>query len=129
MPPKSYAKHFVPLESNPEIFTDLIHALGISESLQFEDIFSLDEPGFFPHPALALILVFPTNDADDVRRAGEGMEPDASNKAADDEVIWFKQTIHNACGLYAILHAVSNGESREFIGELTPVAFIDSSDN
>lgn len=33
------------------------------------------------------------------------------------EVLWFKQTIHNACGLYAILHAVTNGEPRERLSE------------
>jgi len=32
-------------------------------------------------------------------------------------VVWFKQTIGNACGLIALLHAVCNGSAREFIEE------------
>ena len=29
--------------------------------------------------------------------------------------MWFRQSINNACGLYAILHAISNGEARNHI--------------
>ncbi|KAK5018710.1 ubiquitinyl hydrolase 1 [Cryomyces antarcticus] len=29
--------------------------------------------------------------------------------------MWFKQTINNACGLYSILHAICNGDARNFI--------------
>jgi len=32
-----------------------------------------------------------------------------------EQVMWFRQTINNACGLYSILHAISNGDSRDFI--------------
>lgn len=31
--------------------------------------------------------------------------------------MWYKQTINNACGLYGILHAISNGDSRDFVGK------------
>ncbi len=34
-------------------------------------------------------------------------------KGAND--IWHKQTINNACGLYGILHAVCNGDTRNGI--------------
>ncbi|RYC55204.1 hypothetical protein CHU98_g11003 [Xylaria longipes] len=33
----------------------------------------------------------------------------------NNDVLWFKQTINNACGLYGILHAVANGRARDFI--------------
>ncbi|KAK1767900.1 peptidase C12, ubiquitin carboxyl-terminal hydrolase 1 [Phialemonium atrogriseum] len=29
--------------------------------------------------------------------------------------MWFKQTINNACGLYGILHALSNGAARDML--------------
>ena len=32
-------------------------------------------------------------------------------------MVQYKQTINNACGLYGILHAVSNGDSRHFISK------------
>ena len=59
-----YRKHYIPLESNPEIFTQLIHNLGVSKSLAFVDVLSLEDPdllAFVPRPVLALILVFPTS--------------------------------------------------------------------
>ena len=32
-----------------------------------------------------------------------------------EPVIWFRQTIHNACGLIGCLHAVSNGGAKAYI--------------
>jgi ubiquitin carboxyl-terminal hydrolase L3 len=116
MSARQYAAHFIPLESNPEVFTDLIHNLGISQELRFEDVLSLDEPEWLPRPALALILVFPTSDTyeqDRVHR--EAQCKDEENDDQDKDVIWYRQTIHNACGLYAILHAISNGKARSLI--------------
>ncbi|KAK4188561.1 putative ubiquitin carboxyl-terminal hydrolase 1 [Podospora australis] len=85
--PEKYRKHFIPLESNPDVFNELLRALGVSEEVTFEDVFTLDDPDLLLRPALAAIL----------------------------PVIWFRQTINNACGLYAVLHALSNGQSRRFI--------------
>ena len=104
-------KHFVPLESNPDVFNALISHLGASKSLRFGDVVSLDEPDLHP---LALILVFPTPADYEAKRAAENKECGESKSSED--VLWFKQTINNACGLYAILHALTNGEAREMIG-------------
>lgn len=30
-------------------------------------------------------------------------------------MIWFKQTIGHACGLYALIHSVGNGPAKDFI--------------
>jgi ubiquitin carboxyl-terminal hydrolase L3 len=107
-------KAFLPLESNPSVFTELIRLLGVSPRLSFEDVFSLDDPAFLPHPALALVLVFP---ADDILEADlASTRAHYAGSGADEPVVWFKQTIHNACGLYAVLHAVCNGPAREFVG-------------
>jgi len=114
---KKYRKHFIPLESNPDVFNQLIRLLGAPESLVFEDVFTLDEPEFLPHPALALILIFPTAENYEEQRAAEdASHEDSSSSRPGEEVVWFKQTINNACGLYAILHALSNGEARGLIG-------------
>ncbi|KAF2690674.1 hypothetical protein K458DRAFT_454727 [Lentithecium fluviatile CBS 122367] len=56
-----YQKHFIPLESNPEVFTKLSHKLGVAEALSFVDIWALDEVEHLPRLALALGLVFPTS--------------------------------------------------------------------
>lgn len=107
-------KHFIPLESNPDVFNALIGHLGASKRLAFQDVISLDEPELRP---LALILVFPTPEDYEVRRAAEHGEH-GEWRSGDGNVLWFKQTINNACGLYAILHALTNGEARDMIGKI-----------
>ncbi|KAI4709964.1 hypothetical protein J4E89_005195 [Alternaria sp. Ai002NY15] len=127
-----YTKHFIPLESNPDVFTELAHKLGLSTSLVFEDVLSLDDIellGFLPRPAFALILVFPTTDDYEKRVQDKDatLEEFRTSGGAGD-VIFFKQTINNACGLYAILHAVCNGEARRYINSDSIVAqLLDSS--
>lgn len=121
MPPRTYSKTFIPLESNPEIFTSLAHNLGASSSLKFTEVYSLDE-----RPSngevLAYILVFPTSeDYEDNREREGGKEGGRSGKeegekeGGGEDVIWLRQTIHNACGLYALLHACCNGRARRSI--------------
>jgi ubiquitin carboxyl-terminal hydrolase L3 len=116
-----YRKHYIPLESNPDVFTHLIHKLGVSTSLAFQDVLSIDDLdllAFVPRPVLALILVFPTSDTYERQKAKEEALVQAySGSGKDENVIWFKQTINNACGLYGILHSVSNGDARQYIGE------------
>lgn len=117
---QKHRKHFIPLESNPEVFTKLIHKLGVSDSLEIQDVLSLDDPdllAFVPRPAHALILVFPTTEAyhQRVEEEDSDRQLQTDNQAGDD-ILFFKQTINNACGLYAILHAVCNGEASTKFG-------------
>lgn len=114
-----YRKHFIPLESDPEIFTDFIHTLGLPPTLSFLDVLSIDEPrllAFFPKPVFALILIFPTAEGYETRiqKEDKARENDVGVESHED-VVFFRQTINNACGLYAILHAVCNGEVCEKI--------------
>jgi len=114
-----YRKHFIPLESNPILFTELIHRLGVSEFLKFHDVLSLDDAdllAFIPRPALAFVLVFPTTPAYESKIAEQDRSKGIYSKSGDDEdIIWYQQTINNACGLYGILHAISNGGAGDFI--------------
>ena len=53
-----------------------------------------------------------------LRGSGSGGEEGEGEEGEEEEpVIWFRQTINNACGLYAILHAISNGEARKYISK------------
>ncbi|KAI1367095.1 ubiquitin carboxyl-terminal hydrolase, family 1 [Xylaria arbuscula] len=100
--------NFIPLKSNPGLFTQLIHQLG---SLDDPDLLSL-----VPRPVLAFIIVFPTSSDYEDRLSKENKERvDGVLPNEDKDIIWFKQTINNACGLYAILHAIANGRARDFI--------------
>lgn len=112
-------KAFVPLENNPEVMTRLAHELGLSSSLQFHEVYSLTEPSlleFLPRPAHALLLVFPITDTyEKFRTQEDSSRPDYSGSGSEEPVVWFKQTIRNACGLIGLLHAITNGEAREQI--------------
>ncbi|KAB8067719.1 hypothetical protein BDV29DRAFT_185677 [Aspergillus leporis] len=100
-----YSKHFIPLESDPRTFTELAHKLGVSDCLEFVDVLSLDdEVDTIPGPVLALILNLPSCPAYEREKAKEPTHIDHENEG----LVWLKQTINNACGLYAILHSVCN---------------------
>lgn len=109
-------KNFVPLEANPEVMTSMMTKLGLSPSLAFHDVFSIDDPdllAFIPRPAYALLLVFPISDTYEKFRHDEDASKEAYTGSGDGEdVIWYKQTIGNACGLIGLLHGVSNGPAR-----------------
>ncbi|KAF7342132.1 Ubiquitin carboxyl-terminal hydrolase [Mycena venus] len=109
----------IPLESDPEIFTDFIRALGV-QSLEFRDVLSINTedlvPGAdlaLPTPIHAFVLVYTTT-----REYETGIRA-ARQKARDkglgyagrgegEPVIWWEQTICHACGMFAMLHAVAN---------------------
>ena len=97
----------------------LLHKLGLSPALQFHDVFSIDDPdllAFIPRPAHALLLVFPVSVTFEKFRYEEDKEKvEYEGSGEGEEVVWYKQTIGNACGLIGLLHAVSNGKAREFI--------------
>lgn len=122
-PKRHWRKHFLPLESNPDVFTELIHKLGMSDSLSFQDVYSLDDPellALIPRPAHALVLVFPTTRAYEKRVVDEDARLTEYVGCGDGEgVVFFKQTINNACGLYAILHGICNGSARALMGMFT----------
>ncbi|KAL2153193.1 hypothetical protein VTH82DRAFT_4348 [Thermothelomyces myriococcoides] len=118
---------FVPLEANPELMTHLLHELGLSPSLAVHDVYSLTEPellGFIPRPAHALLLVFPVSAAYEAHRLAEDATITTTTTSRDKQeaeeeqeqpVIWFRQTIRNACGLIGLLHAAANGEARRAV--------------
>ena len=105
--------------------SSLVHNLGLSKKLAFHDVFSIDEPellAFVPRPAYALLLIFPVSETYEKFRVQEDKEkPEYEGHGPDEEVIWYKQTIGNACGLIGLLHGVSNGEARSHIGAYTLV--------
>lgn len=110
---------FIPLEANPQLMTSLIHKLGVSDALQIHDVYSLTDPdllAFLPRPALALLLVFPVSAAyESARIAEDSSVEEYEGKGEDEPVLWWRQTIRNACGLMGLLHAVTNGPARSFI--------------
>ncbi|KZF23188.1 cysteine proteinase [Xylona heveae TC161] len=119
-------KRFVPLENNPEVMSHLLNQLGLSPALGFHDVFSIEDPdllAFVPRPAYALLLVFPVSEAYEKSRVEEdALQKEYDGSGPDEEVLWFKQTIGNACGLIGLLHGASNGEARSFIDPSSDLA-------
>lgn len=93
----------------------------MSKDVAFHDVFSIDDPdllSFVPRPAYALLLVFPVSDTYETFRAEEdGGKDEYQGFGPQEEVLWYKQTIGNACGLIGLLHGVSNGDAKSHIGE------------
>jgi len=112
---------FIPLEANPALMTGLLHRLGVSAALQVHDVYSLTDPdllAFVPRPALAVLLVFPVSAAyESARLAEDSLLPEYTAHGPAEPVLWFRQTIRNACGVMGLLHAVGNGPARDFVGK------------
>jgi ubiquitin carboxyl-terminal hydrolase L3 len=69
----SEIKHWIPLESNPEVLSSFAHRIGvlnIPDSYKFHDIFGLDDEmlAFIPTPVVAVILLFPIDNSNEKRR-------------------------------------------------------------
>jgi ubiquitin carboxyl-terminal hydrolase L3 len=100
--------------------TNLSHELGLSPALQFHEVYSLNEPSlleFLPRPALALLLVFPVTSTYEKHRRDEDSSKQEYDSSGAEPVIWYKQTIRNACGLIGLLHCITNGAARDQIVE------------
>lgn len=107
-------KQWVPLESNPDVLTRFGHALGLPSSLSFTDVWGLDLLDIVPAPRHAVLLLFPLTPRINERSAT--LEVDAD----DTDIPFFcKQTISNACGTIALLHAALNAPT-----ELEPASFL-----
>lgn len=119
-------KHFIKLENNPEVMNHLARALGLKASLAFYDIYSLTDPdllAFIPRPAHALLVIIPPTSAWIERRIAEDKDKSVyEGKGEEEPVIWFKQTIGDACGSIGLVHCLVNGEAANYI---TPGSTID----
>lgn len=106
-------------ENNPEVMNQLASKLGLSDELAFYDVYSLDEPellAHIPRPALALLVIIPlTPSWDKDRKAEDDGKGDYTGVGPNEPVVWFKQTIGNACGSIGLLHCAINGPAVDYI--------------
>lgn len=102
--------------------TDLAHRLGLSETLAFHDIYSLDDADLLSHvprPVNALLAIIPRTPAWDAARETEDstMDPYAGS-GPEEPVIWFRQTIVDGCGFIGLIHCALNAPiARDAIAE------------
>ncbi|KAE9371901.1 ubiquitin carboxyl-terminal hydrolase [Stipitochalara longipes BDJ] len=130
MPPQAKLRNgkktFTVLENNPEVFNALSLKLGLSPDLQWHDVYSLTEPSLLsliPRPVLALLVIIPMTPAWNVDRVAEDADKPAiyQGKGPDEPVLWFEQTIGNACGSIGMIHCLLNGPASE---HLQPGSFL-----
>eukprot|EP00474_Spongospora_subterranea_P008648 CRZ09106.1 hypothetical protein [Spongospora subterranea] len=99
---------WLPLESNPDVITEYLDKLGLSdEQFQCVDIYGTDAEllQMVPSGVVAVLLLFPISEASEAFRRLEREKA----QAIVDPKIWFtKQTVPNACGTVGLLHTVYN---------------------
>ncbi|KAG9046661.1 ubiquitinyl hydrolase 1 [Tulasnella sp. UAMH 9824] len=95
---------WIPLESNPDIFTSWATKLGVAK-VRFEDLLAM-----VSQPVKALLLIYPiTADVEKRRKEDdEKLEQEGVSPSTDTSVLWIKQKIANACGTIGLLHALLN---------------------
>jgi len=98
-----------PLESDPKIFNDYFHSIGMKPDVYFKEIISLVDISAFlsiSGPLLGVILNFSREE-----RTKEQKEEEKKMYPETKEVPYFMKQTHeldNACGLIAALHAFGN---------------------
>lgn len=117
---------WVPLESNPELYSSWSSSMGLDTSkYAFVDIYGLDDDllAMVPQPVEAVLLLFPVTKEYEQKRKEEDdeVEPFFGPEQQGD-MIWFKQTIGNACGTIGLLHSIANSSARDTLAESSPFA-------
>lgn len=91
------ALRWVPLESNPELFSSWSSSLGLDTTkYEFCDVFGLDDEllAMVPQPVHAVLLLFPVTEAYEAKRHKDDEGVIESDKPeGDGELLWFKQTV------------------------------------
>ncbi|VDL89065.1 unnamed protein product, partial [Schistocephalus solidus] len=79
-----------------------IRQLGVPKSVGFTDVLGVDPvlQALVPKPVYALLLLYPINENVDSQKIGD--------VSVDENCFFLKQTISNACGTIAVLHALAN---------------------
>lgn len=106
---------WLPLESNPEVFSSFARKVGLPETHEWQDVLGLDPAllAMAPQPVAAAVLLFPCTpgiyearrEEDRALRAGSSTEA-ASKPFFVEQVASFG----NACGTIAAVHALTNAD-------------------
>lgn len=107
----SSGERWPPLESSPDVFNQLMWSLGVPEDeAEFHDVYGFDADALemVPQTVLAVIFCFP----DPPQNASSPSEQVLATEEKEtwDKVYFIKQieSLGNACGTIALLHAVGN---------------------
>lgn len=114
---------WVPLEANPDLFTSWCSSMGMDTSkFAFHDIYGTDPDllAMVPQPVAAVLLLFPIHPSMEKSRTEASAAAPASPPGTEN-ILWFKQTIGNACGTIGLLHALANTSAVSAIKSDSPL--------
>jgi hypothetical protein len=105
---------WLPLESNPQVFTAFAHSVGCPKGWGWVDVLGLDDVllDMVPQPCAGVVLLFPCTDGIYSDRAVERsqlLESGPTDAAAGSFHITQVVGFGNACGTIASVHALING--------------------
>lgn len=94
-----------PLESNPEVFTNYMHSIGLAKTVAIGEVFGFDEDllSFLPQPIHATIVCY-----ERLKRKEDVEIGSVENNALCDYYMKQSGTLDNACGIIACIHAALN---------------------
>ncbi|KAI8643135.1 hypothetical protein BD408DRAFT_475498 [Parasitella parasitica] len=103
---------WLPLEANPDVWNKILHKNGVGPDWNFTDIYGFDPEALamIPRPVTAIIFLFPITDSYKEFRKKEEIHLKAHEQNINSKLIYYKQTISNACGMIAILHSIANND-------------------
>ncbi|XP_047068297.1 ubiquitin carboxyl-terminal hydrolase 3-like isoform X1 [Lolium rigidum] len=108
-----------PLESSPDVFNQFMWSLGVPQGeAEVHDVYGLDYDALatVPQPVLAVIFCFPDPPESSSHPSEEVLATQHKQETSDD--VYFIQQIEslgNACGTIALLHAVGNACSESLL--------------
>ncbi|KAI8374502.1 uncharacterized protein BYT42DRAFT_406984 [Radiomyces spectabilis] len=85
---KKPEQKWLPLEANPDVWNDIVHKLGVSPKWNYTDVYEKYEK-------------FKEQEEAKLTKLEQNISPN---------VVFFKQTISNACGMIALLHSLANND-------------------
>nr|XP_042906361.1 ubiquitin carboxyl-terminal hydrolase isozyme L3-like [Parasteatoda tepidariorum] len=98
------------LESNPDVMNNLLISLGVPAKWKIFDILSLDDEYLdtISQPVLGVIFIFPFTAIYKKYCSNLMRQLEKSLQNVDPKVFFMLQTIRNACGTIAVIHAIAN---------------------
>ncbi|XP_064482283.1 ubiquitin carboxyl-terminal hydrolase isozyme L3-like isoform X2 [Ornithodoros turicata] len=97
---------WLPLESNPEFLRNL----GLPKDWSIVDVLGLDYELLLtvPKPVAAILLLFPISKRHEDFVSEKAAEIKEKGQVVSDKVYFMQQTVKNACGTVALVHALAN---------------------
>lgn len=116
---------WVPLESNPEMFTSFARQIGLPEAWCFVDVLGVDPDlltkEMVPRPCVGVTLLFEYSEPMLGCQAAQQKRLKAAGRPPQQDVFFMKQYVGNACGTIAALHCVANAAETVGLDLDTPV--------